>query len=57
MCETNGDVFRNMSDVEIADFMLDFLDCSACPIREPDCEDDCKGTWIEFLESEVSEDA
>jgi hypothetical protein len=55
MPKTNGDMFRSMTNQEIAEFMLDFLDCCACPIRELDCEFDCNGTWISYLESEVSE--
>lgn len=50
---TNGDMFRSMSDVEIAAFMFDFLDCCACPIRDGDCENDCNGTWLAWLKEET----
>ena len=58
MRKTNGDVFRSMTNAEIAEFMLSFVDCTTCPIRKLDCEvNGCEKTWIEHLESEVSEDA
>ena len=58
MPKNNGDVFRSMTNDEIAKFMLDCVDCDYCPIRESECEvNGCKETWIKFLESEVSGDA
>ena len=58
MPKTNGDVFRSMTNAEIAEFMLSFVDCTTCPIHEPGCEvNGCEETWIKHLESEVSDDA
>ena len=58
MPKTNGDMFRSMTNAEIAEFMYDFLDCGTCPIREPKCEENgCEETWIGYLESEVIDDA
>lgn len=58
MTKTNGDVFRSMTNAEIAAFMLDYMGCDECPIREAACETNgCEESWVEYLESEVSEDA
>lgn len=58
MPKTNGDVFRNMTNAEIAKFMLDCVDCGHCPIRKPGCVvNGCEETWFEYLESEVTSDA
>lgn len=54
MAKTNGDVFRSMTNAEIAEFMSDYIDCCDCPIRKLDCEDDCNQTWFEYLERTVS---
>jgi len=57
MPKTNGDMFRSMSNEDIASLAWEYMDCYLCPLNKPECERDCKGTWIDYLESEVSEDA
>lgn len=58
MPKTNGDVFRSMTNAEIAAFMFEHIECDECPLHEAECETNgCEETWIEYLKSEVSEDA
>ena len=55
MPKNNGDVFRSMTNDEIAAFMFEHIECDGCPIREAECETNgCEETWIDYLESEAS---
>lgn len=54
---TNREKLNNMSNAEIAIFMMARCKCEDCPAKKDDCRPckpaQCVDNWITYLESEV----
>lgn len=56
--KTNGDMIRSMTDEELAEFLdNNGIDCYMCNKNPAQCDHECCFGIVEYLKSEVSEDA
>ena len=55
--QTNADRIRAMRDEELAEFLRKYFNCEyACPAKIDICYENCKGSVLDWLKQEVSND-
>lgn len=54
--QTNADRIRSMTDEELADFFIEWVDCEYCPVGIDKCRTEwrpnCKGAFLAWLKEE-----
>ena len=52
---TNAERIRQMTDEELAAFLLENVDCYSCTMHKPGCSIDCKRSMLEWLKQGAEE--
>ena len=52
---TNGDRIREMPDEELANFLLENVDCYSCTMHKPGCSIDCERSMLEWVREEAND--